>query len=252
MGLHLNIPDVHSADREMREHRKRLWWTAYIFDRLWASKMGHPVTIQDDDVEVDRPSLISGTPNHEDFGDHEYLIASIQLAKLAGRITASIYSRRRQQGSFSQRVQYSLKELTNWVEHMPNHLQIQTDSVSNTASDAIISLHLLFNQVSSISLRSSCSKLIKIVRDSSYQTSLVACASQSYRDIFNEHKNSPPTSTGNCIGACRSVHTLRTTLVSPSRASLDPRILLRLRLLLYSIFILCYYDISNFGYVEGK
>ena len=108
-----------------------------MFDRLWASKMRHPVTIQDDDVEVDRPSSISGTQNHEDFGDHEYLIASIQLAKLVGRTTASIYSRRRQQGSFSQRVQYSLKELTNWVEQMPDHLQIQTDSISNTASDAI-------------------------------------------------------------------------------------------------------------------
>ena len=112
--------------------------------------MGHPVSIQEDDVEVDKPSSISGTQNHEDFGDHEYLIASIQLAKLTGRMTTSIYSRRRQQGSFSQRVQYALKELTTWVEHMPDHLQIKTDSISNTVSDAIISLHLLFNQVSTV------------------------------------------------------------------------------------------------------
>lgn len=152
MGLHLNIPEVNCTDREIREHRKRLWWTAYIFDRLWASKMGHPVTIQDDDVEVDRPSSISSTRYHEDFGDHEYLIATTQLAKLAGRMTASIYSRRMQQGSFSQRVQHSLKELTSWVEHLPNHLQIKVDSISGVASDAIISMHLLFNQVSSIKL----------------------------------------------------------------------------------------------------
>lgn len=146
LGLHLNIPEVYSIDLATREHLKRLWWTAYIFDRMWASKMGHPVLIHDDDIEVERPSLISGVQDQEDFGDHEYLVASIQLAEVAGRMAASIYGRRMQQGSFSQRVQHSMKELTNWIELLPDHLQIKIGSTSKTAPDAVISLHLLFNQ----------------------------------------------------------------------------------------------------------
>lgn len=241
MGLHLNIPEVHSTDHETKEHRKRLWWTAYIFDRLWASKMGNPVTIQDDDVEVDNPSWTSGTQHQEDFGDHEYLIASIKLAKLAGRMTASIYGRSMQQGSFSQRVQHSLKELTNWVERLPDQLQIKLDSTSSTASDAIISLHLLFNQVSSRTLDPSCSKLTEIVRDSSYQARLIACASHSYRSICIEHRITRRQGVGNSISACRNVYPLRKALSSPPRQRLDQRIVFHLRLLLHSIFVLCYY-----------
>lgn len=114
--------------------------------------MGHPVTIQDDGIEVDKPSSISNIQYHEDFGDHEYLIAITQLAKLAGRMTTSMYGRRMQRCSFSQRVQHSLKELTSWVEHLPDHLQIEVDSTSVMAPEAIISMHLLFNQVSGIEL----------------------------------------------------------------------------------------------------
>ena len=150
MGLHLNIPEVYSVDGETREHRKRLWWTAYIFDRMWASKMGHPVSIQDDEIEVERPSSTSSVLYHDDFGDHEYMVASIQLAELAGRMMASIYGRRMQRGSFSQRVQHSLKELTSWVEHLPDHLQTKKELTSSMTPDAVASLHLLFNQVSGI------------------------------------------------------------------------------------------------------
>lgn len=109
--------------------------------------MGHPVSLPDDDIEVDKPTDISGTEHPSDFGDCEYLTASVQLANLAGRVTASIYGRRMQQGSFPQRVQKSLKQLTNWVERLPDHLQITTGSLAAVTPTHIISLHLLFNQV---------------------------------------------------------------------------------------------------------
>lgn len=147
MGLHLNVPELHSTDYGMVEHRKRLWWTAYIFDRIWASKIGHPVSIQDDDIEVDRPSQVAAGQHVDDFGDHEYFIANIQLANLAGRMAASIYGRRMQQGRFSQRVQNTLKELTDWVEALPDHLKSNVDPSSSRLPDHILSLHLLFNQV---------------------------------------------------------------------------------------------------------
>ncbi|KAJ9644500.1 hypothetical protein H2199_003463 [Coniosporium tulheliwenetii] len=147
MGMHLNVPEFQLSDREAREHRNRVWWTAYIFDRMWASRLGQPVSIQDDDIEVDLPSSdgLAGTDSG-DFGDPEYLIANIRLAKLAGHIIASIYARRRQQGAFSQRVQQVLRDLRNWVKDLPNRLQLDTDEPSQTAPNLIVSLHLSFNQ----------------------------------------------------------------------------------------------------------
>ena len=57
-----------------------------------------------------------------------------------------------QRGSFAQRVQHSLKELTSWVERLPDHLQTKKESISSMTPDAVVSLHLLFNQVSGIQI----------------------------------------------------------------------------------------------------
>ncbi|KAF4472184.1 hypothetical protein FALBO_904 [Fusarium albosuccineum] len=104
MGLHLNVPESQLRDAGAREHRNRVWWTAYSFDRMWASRLSHPVAIQDDDIEVDLPSdPVLETPS-DDFADSAYFIASISLAKLSARIINSIYTRKPQQKTLSQRV----------------------------------------------------------------------------------------------------------------------------------------------------
>jgi proline utilization trans-activator len=142
MGMHLNIPESLLSDRAAREHRVRIWWSAYIFDRTWASKLGHPVSVHDDDIDVDLPCS-DGFAGHEDFGDHEYILRSIELARLTGRIIPSIYGRRRQLKPFSQRVQQALSDLTSWVESLPDHLR--EDGMASPSN--IIYLHLTFNQV---------------------------------------------------------------------------------------------------------
>lgn len=38
MGLHQDIPEEYFPDKASREHCVRIWWTAYILDRLWTSK----------------------------------------------------------------------------------------------------------------------------------------------------------------------------------------------------------------------
>lgn len=142
MGLHLNVPESQLRDAAAREHRNRVWWTAYSFDRMWASRLGHPVAIQDSDIEVDFPS---NTPS-DDFADSAYFIASIRLARLAGRVINSIYTRRPQQKTLSQRVQEALRDLRTFVEELPPHLHIEpTDGPE--PSPKPLSLHLYFNQV---------------------------------------------------------------------------------------------------------
>ncbi|TDZ68176.1 putative transcriptional regulatory protein [Colletotrichum trifolii] len=145
MGLHLNIPESQLRDPGTREHRKRLFWTTYIFDRIWASKLGHPSAIQDSDIGVDLPSdPAPGSPSSDDFDDTAYHIASLRLAARVTRTVRSIYGQRNQgDASLSTRVQQALRDLRAWVEDLPSHLQI---SSPDTAPKPI-SLHLSFNQI---------------------------------------------------------------------------------------------------------
>lgn len=152
MGLHLNVPESQLSDAGVREHRNRVWWTAYIFDRMWSSKLGHPVAVRDDVIDVDMPSNPVFNGATDDFCDSSYLIASIRLARLSGRILHSIFSRKPQQKSLSLRVQEALKDLRQWVEDLPPHLHIEQSVDVSDVSPKPVSLHLSFNQVRERSL----------------------------------------------------------------------------------------------------
>jgi proline utilization trans-activator len=145
MGMHLNIPDHQFRDREVREHRTRLWWSAYIFDRTCVAKLGHPTSVHDDDIQVDLPS--GEGLESEDFADADYILQSIELTRLSAQIINSIYSRQKHQTAFSHRVQSNLKQLTKWVESLPQHLRLHNVGAAQVSPNHIVYLHLTFNQV---------------------------------------------------------------------------------------------------------
>lgn len=146
MGLHMNVPEHQYRDRLAREHRLRLWWAAYTLDRTCASKLGLLITVSDDDIMVDLPSS-EGLDSAEegDFEDHEYMLNSIKLSALAARLTRAIYSRRNHHEPFLKRVQNMLKDLTKWMDALPEKFQMKDNDASMPTQ--IVYLHLRFNQV---------------------------------------------------------------------------------------------------------
>ncbi|KAF3397789.1 hypothetical protein F1880_005622 [Penicillium rolfsii] len=147
MGLHLNIPEPQLSNASEREHRNRLWWTAYTLDRMWAAKLGYPYTIQDDEVKVDLPSsrAFPGDSGAMDFPDGGFLVARIALARISGRIIHSIYTKKTQQTTLSQRVQEAFRDLRQWMDDLPTSLQIDPEDESELAILATrpILLHVL-------------------------------------------------------------------------------------------------------------
>lgn len=150
LGLHLNISEAQLGDRVMREHRNRIWWTAYVLDQSLASRLGQSASVQDGDIHVDFPSD-DGLPSNSkgDFADMESLTAHINLAGLAGQVTQSLYGRRTQKEPFSQRVQQALKKLQGWVRNLPDILQFEGCQLLRPVPPHIRYLHLTFNQVCS-------------------------------------------------------------------------------------------------------
>ncbi|KAJ4132518.1 hypothetical protein NW754_015335 [Fusarium falciforme] len=137
MGLHLNVP----------ESQLRM-----LLPGNTGIECGGPLAIQDNDIEVDFPSdPVLETPS-DDFADSAYFIASIRLARLAWRVINSIYTRRPQQKTLSQRVQEALRDLRTFVEELPPHLHIESTD-GPEPSPKPLSLHLYFNQVAITSTR---------------------------------------------------------------------------------------------------
>lgn len=148
LGLHLNVGEHQLPSRDMREHRVRLWWTIYTLDRSWAAMLGQPVSIQDEDVEVNVPSLDGcSQAAAEDFDDTEYLVASIRVARLAAQISSSIYTRRKQQTSISSRVQQALHELKELVRDLPAPARRAREELPPNAALPMVTLHLYLNQI---------------------------------------------------------------------------------------------------------
>ncbi|KPM39216.1 hypothetical protein AK830_g7347 [Neonectria ditissima] len=146
LGLHLEIPASQLHDAGAREHRRRVFWTTYIFDRIWASKLSHPPAIQDDDIEVDLPSTpIVDQPVVDDFADPAYYIAHTQLAGMVTTVIRTIYRQRNRGTNLSTRAQKSLKDLRAWVDGLPSHLRIDVPRITGTGPNPV-TLHLFFNQ----------------------------------------------------------------------------------------------------------
>ena len=148
IGLNHNIPESQVTDPLERQHRVRIWWTIYTFERLWGSKMGIPMSILDDDIHVDMPSDISSLQVRDnEFSDTAYMVASIKLARIVGETVTKIYGRKKYKEPFLQRVQEVLKALKTWVETRPEQIKLNSED-SDLTPKHIVSLHLSFNQVS--------------------------------------------------------------------------------------------------------
>ncbi|KUL88783.1 hypothetical protein ZTR_03522 [Talaromyces verruculosus] len=154
MGLHLNIPETQMRDTGEREHRNRIWWTAYTLERMWAAKLGYPPAIRDDDIEVNLPSNPVGLDDSSasDFPDCAYFIARIGLARLSSRIIHSIYGQKADTPSLSRRVQDAFGDLRCWLKDLPQSLQIDAREEGDL-DPRVRSLHLLFNQLAIIATR---------------------------------------------------------------------------------------------------
>jgi len=146
MGLHLNVPPSILPDAVMREHRRRVWWTAYTFDRMWSAKLGFPHAISDTVIEVDFPSNLSEDAVQDDIPESSYLVAMIGLARLTSQTMGSIYDSASQKTSLSQRVQSALTDLRKWKDELPESLMIKNIDFATSDSRACY-LQLILNQV---------------------------------------------------------------------------------------------------------
>ncbi|KAL4884911.1 fungal-specific transcription factor domain-containing protein [Aspergillus karnatakaensis] len=141
VGLHQNIPHEHCSDMIEREHRVRLWWTVYMFDRFWSLKLGLPLQVSEDDIQVDMPSDCDIDAFSEEFVCSVEQVAYIKLARISGSIMRQIYARTVSAESFLQRLEMVMKNLNEYITCLPEHLRPHK---GKPRSKNTIRLHLQF------------------------------------------------------------------------------------------------------------
>ncbi|OXB33938.1 transcription factor [Cryptococcus neoformans] len=72
----------------LNEHRKNIFWTLYVLDRLVLSCFGYPPSIRDDDIDIDHPIC----PPTTGLNPSSELCHAIVGRRLLGQIHESLYS----------------------------------------------------------------------------------------------------------------------------------------------------------------
>jgi hypothetical protein len=90
MGMHRAASGRSHLAPVEKECRRRTWWVLYFFDRFSASKLGQPIMLRDEDIDVEEPSM-EGLSEEEraEFLDPAPLLTNIRLARIIGNIRAS-------------------------------------------------------------------------------------------------------------------------------------------------------------------
>lgn len=87
LGMHRSAARHTTLSPVERESRRRTWWVLYFFDRFSASKIGQPITVRDEDIDVELPSMDGLTREEmKEFLDPRNLVINIKLARIIGNI----------------------------------------------------------------------------------------------------------------------------------------------------------------------
>ncbi|KAH7182459.1 fungal-specific transcription factor domain-containing protein [Fusarium flagelliforme] len=144
LGMHRSASRHTTLTPVERESRRRTWWVLYFFDRFSASKLGQPITVRDEDIDVEMPSQ-EGLTREEmaEFLDPQNLITNIKLARIIGNILTHIYGiPKATNGLYIHQVHGILKQLRAWHDDLRPDMRVKERGTPRP----VASLHLAYNQ----------------------------------------------------------------------------------------------------------
>ena len=160
-SLGLDKPAPPSLSNVEREHRKRVWWTAYCIDRSTSAELGLRPAFVGMAEGLDYPASDNLTPEEqEEFYNPELLKAQVQVCDLKSYVVETVGRLK------SQDIERPYEMIGNCLERLdscgmalnPSLLShTSADSTSNAAEARIaLSILLRYNQVGSYDDHSKC------------------------------------------------------------------------------------------------
>ncbi|KAL4974182.1 fungal-specific transcription factor domain-containing protein [Aspergillus desertorum] len=144
LGMHRSAARHTTLTPVERESRRRTWWVLYFFDRFSASKLGQPIAVRDEDIDVEMPSM-EGLTREEmaEFLDPRNLVINIKLGRIIGNILTQVYGiPKATKGLYIHQVHSILKQLRAWHDELPSDMRVKERGTPRP----VASLHLAYNQ----------------------------------------------------------------------------------------------------------
>lgn len=145
------------------EHRRRIWWTVYMYERMLSSKAGLPLSFADDSVSTELPAdaavTIDKSSMHGDdvrsyfiFPAHEYIKNCVTITQTNGVILSSLYTRQPTVNILPVVANLVLK-LVDWKNNLPAFLNYDFTSDNPKISRLIVNLMTEYFQGVNLAVR---------------------------------------------------------------------------------------------------
>ncbi|GAA5812897.1 hypothetical protein MFLAVUS_006357 [Mucor flavus] len=127
LGLHRANTQHEGIPKKDTEAKKRLWWSAYVIDRVVCASLGRPLTISDADCDVEYPDAEDST-----YAQFTHLV---KLTCILGDILRALCSPRARimssKGAALENISRNLeKMLLEWKQNLPDDLNLTDKELS--------------------------------------------------------------------------------------------------------------------------
>lgn len=127
LGMHVDA-QRDSLHRFELEHRCRLWWTVYMFERMLSSKAGLPLSFTDNTISTELPDdfdMSNPPPGCEPyiFPEAEYIKNCVKIVQINSQILNRLYQRQ-PTSNILETLKMSVKQLLQWRASLSSFLSV--------------------------------------------------------------------------------------------------------------------------------
>ncbi|KAI3405873.2 PUT3 [Candida oxycetoniae] len=165
LGWHVDA-DKENINRFELEHRRRIWWTVYMYERMLSSKAGLPLSFADDSVSTELPMDLKtdlssgfGTKNSSDdvkelyiFPSADYINNCVTITQINALILSSLYTKQPTYNILPI-VSDLVHRLISWRNSLPDHLDVDYSVEEPKISRLIVNLMTEYFQGINLAVR---------------------------------------------------------------------------------------------------
>lgn len=125
LGMHVDA-EKETLSRFELEHRRRLWWTVYMYERMLSSKAGLPLSLSDNSIATELPDdfdMTSPPPGcqHYIFPEAEYITNCVKITQINAKILTCLYQKQPDSNILPVLAEI-VGQLIQWKQRLPEFL----------------------------------------------------------------------------------------------------------------------------------
>lgn len=156
LGLHVDI-GKDTLNRFELEHRRRLWWTVYMYERMLASKAGLPLSLTDEDISTELPTdfnMSNPNPGCENyiFPEADFISNCVKITKINANILRKLYTRQ-PSSNILPVVHELVVSLLQWKKTLPNDINCDYSQPELDISRLVVSMMTEYFQGINLAVR---------------------------------------------------------------------------------------------------